>query len=344
MTDAPAKTAALLLWGYPIGSRAVLADAENDDRQVLALSQRLGLPDLLCRMLAARGIDAEHAPGYLDPKLRDLLPDPSRLTDMDKAARAWRRRLSTNEPVAVFGDYDVDGATSSSLLIRAIGALVAEPCISIFPTAQKEGYGPNEAAFEKLHEKGYKLLVTVDCGTMAHDVLAQRQSRGQQVIVADHHHQTGGGLPDCFALINPRRADDESGLGHLAAVGVTFMLVVGLNRALRQQGYFNDREEPDLTHLLDLVALGTVCDVVPLQGINRAFVRQGLKSWQQGGNVGMQALGNSGRATPPYGARIRLGFQMGPRVNAGGRVGQADLGTRLLSTDDMEEAAGLRRG
>ena len=341
MTDAPAKTAALE--GAALGVTRSAAGQfwlmqENDDRQVLALSQRLGLPDLLCRMLAARGIDAEHAPGYLDPKLRDLLIDPSRLTDMDKASARLAQAIIDDEKIAVFGDYDVDGATSSSLLIRYWRACGRAMHFYI-PDRTKEGYGPNEAAFQKLHDEGYKLLVTVDCGTMAHDVLANAKARGQQVIVADHH-QTGGGLPDCFALINPRRPDDESGLGHLAAVGVTFMLLVGLNRALRQQGYFNDREEPDLTHLLDLVALGTVCDVVPLEGINRAFVRQGLTVMQQGRNAGVQALGKVARAEGIWGT-YQLGFQLGPRVNAGGRVGEAEIGTRLLSTESPEEAAGF---
>jgi len=173
---------------------------------------------------------------------------------------------------------------------------------------------------------------------MAHDVLANAKARGQEVIVADHH-QTGGGLPDCFALINPRRADDESGLGHLAAVGVTFMVLVGLNRTLRRRGFFEARDEPDLTHLLDLVALGTVCDVVPLEGVNRAFVRQGLSIMQQGRNLGMQALGKVARTEGLWGT-YQLGFQLGPRVNAGGRVGQAEIGTRLLTTQSGEEAAG----
>ena len=311
---------------------------ESDDRQVLALSQRLGLPDLLCRMLAARGITGEQAPSYLDPKLRDLLIDPSLLTDMDKACERLASAIINDEKIAVFGDYDVDGATSSSLLIRYWRACGREMNFYI-PDRTAEGYGPNEAAFQKLFDDGYKLLVTVDCGTMAHDVLASAKARGQEVIVADHH-QTGGGLPDCYALINPRRADDDSGLGHLAAVGVTFMLLVGLNRSLRQKGFFKDRDEPDLTHLLDLVALGTVCDVVPLEGINRAFVRQGLTVMQQGRNLGVQALGRVARAEGVWGT-YQLGFQLGPRVNAGGRVGQSEVGTRLLTTESPDEAAGF---
>lgn len=310
---------------------------ESDDRQILALSQRLGLPDLLCRMLVARGISADQAPAYLDPKLRDLLIDPSRMADMDKACTRLAQAIIDEEPIAVFGDYDVDGATSSSLLIRYWRDCGRDMHFYI-PDRTKEGYGPNEAAFQKLNDEGYKLLVTVDCGTMAHDVLAAAHARGQQVIVADHH-QTGGGLPDCFALINPRRADDDSGLGHLAAVGVTFMLLVGLNRELRRKGFFDGRDEPDLTHLLDLVALGTVCDVVPLEGINRAFVRQGLSVMQHGRNIGIQALGKVARAEGIWGT-YQLGFQLGPRVNAGGRVGQAEIGTRLLTTQSSDEASG----
>ena len=310
---------------------------ESDDRQILALSQRLGLPDLLCRMLVARGISADQAPAYLDPKLRDLLIDPSRMADMDKACTRLAQAIIDEEPIAVFGDYDVDGATSSSLLIRYWRDCGRDMHFYI-PDRTREGYGPNEAAFQKLNDEGYKLLVTVDCGTMAHDVLAAAHARGQQVIVADHH-QTGGGLPDCFALINPRRADDDSGLGHLAAVGVTFMLLVGLNRELRRKGFFDGRDEPDLTHLLDLVALGTVCDVVPLEGINRAFVRQGLSVMQHGRNIGIQALGKVARAEGIWGT-YQLGFQLGPRVNAGGRVGQAEIGTRLLTTQSSDEASG----
>lgn len=311
---------------------------DSDDMQILALSQRLGLSDILCRMLAGRNIAPDLAEAYLNPRLRDLLPDPSLMAGMDKAAARLAQAIIDKEPVAVFGDYDVDGATSSALLLRYWQAC-GQDMRAYIPDRTKEGYGPNDAAFEKLYEEGYKLIITVDCGTMAHGVLQRAEARGQQVIVADHH-QTGGGLPDCYALINPRRADDESGLGHLAAVGVTFMLLVGLNRVLRQGHYFDGGSEPDLTRLLDLVALGTVCDVVPLQGLNRAFVRQGLAVMAQGENIGVQALARVARAGEQWGT-YQLGFQLGPRVNAGGRVGQSDLGVRLLSTADADEAAGL---
>lgn len=335
MTE-PTDRAALGVTRSAAGQRWVMR--EMDDMQILAMSQRLGLPDIMCRMLAARDIAPDKAAAFLDPKLRDLLPDPSQLAGMDKAAQRLAQAIMQGEKVAVFGDYDVDGATSSALLLRYWQACGQEMRAYI-PDRQKEGYGPNDAAFEQLYAEGYRLVVTVDCGTMAHAVLDKAQERGQEVIVADHH-QTGGGLPDCYALINPRRADDESGLGHLAAVGVTFMLLVGLNRTLRQQGFFQQRDEPNLTDLLDLVALGTVCDVVPLQGLNRAFVRQGLAVMGRGQNIGIQALGRVARAEGQWGT-YQLGFQLGPRVNAGGRVGQSDLGVRLLSTGDADEAAGL---
>lgn len=335
MTE-PTDRAALGVTRSAAGQFWSLADI--DDMQVLALSQRLGLPDILCRILAARRVAPDLAAAYLDPKLRDLLPDPSLLAGMDKAAARLAQAIMDEEKVAVFGDYDVDGATSSALLLRYWQAC-GQDMRAYIPDRTKEGYGPNDAALALLHEEGYRLVITVDCGTMAHAVLEKAKARGQEVIVADHH-QTGGGLPDCYALINPRRADDESGLGHLAAVGVTFMLLVGLNRDLRSRGFFKDKEEPDLTRFLDLVALGTVCDVVPLQGLNRAFVRQGLAVMGQGENVGVQALGRVARAEGTWGT-YQLGFQLGPRVNAGGRVGQSDLGVRLLSTADPQEAAGL---
>jgi single-stranded-DNA-specific exonuclease len=307
-------------------------------RDVLHLTQRLGVSELLARLLASRQIPADAAEQFLEPRLRDLLPDPSILTDMDKAAARLADAIEQQEAVAVFGDYDVDGATSSAVLSR-YWKMLGQKLRVYIPDRQKEGYGPNKQAFTRLHEEGHQLVITVDCGTMAHDVLQQAQSQGMHVIVADHH-QTGGGLPPCYALINPRRPDDHSQLGHLAAVGVTFMLVVALNRELRQRGYFKSRTEPKMTDLLDLVSLGTVCDVVPLEGVNRAFVRQGALVIAQGRNIGMAALAQSAASTPPFGT-YELGFQMGPRVNAGGRVGQADLGVRLLSSDDPEEAAGL---
>ena len=202
-----------------------------------------------------------------------------------------------------------------------------------------EGYGPNIAAFETLHEEGVQLIITVDCGTMAHEALDAAEQRGMEVIVADHH-QTGTHMPTCFALVNPKRPDDDSGLGYLAAVGVTFMLVVALNRRLREIGYFQERQEPDLLTMLDVVALGTVCDVVPLTGVNRAFVTQGLKVMSGRRNIGLRALADIAKLDGVPMA-FDCGFKLGPRINAGGRVGASDLGARLLTTQDLDEAAAL---
>ena len=313
------------------------------DAQVLALTQR-DIPELLARILAARGVSPDDAASYLDPKLRDLLPDPARLKDCEKAAIRLADAVENNEKIAIFGDYDVDGATSAAVLARYLTALGQPPRIYI-PDRQTEGYGPNQAAFDALYDEGFRLLITVDCGTMAHAVLAHGKARGMQIIVADHH-QTGGGMPECFALVNPRRADCTSGLGDLAAVGVSFLLVVALNRQLRQRGFFADTKPPDLLALTDLVALGTVCDVVPLQGINRVFIKQGLKIAEQAGNIGLAALakqasGQKADATPPRWDSYMLGFVLGPRINAGGRVGQSELGARLLTTQSAEEAGAL---
>lgn len=310
----------------------------SDDQRVLAMCQRHTIPDILARLLVARGVGLDDTPSYLEPRLRDLLPDPSCLKDMDKAAERLALAVEHEENFAVFGDYDVDGATSSAVLSRYFAAL-GRPVRVYIPDRQREGYGPNTEAFKQLQAEGHNLIVTVDCGTMAHDTLAVAHTAGIDVIVADHH-QTGGGLPTCFALINPRRADDTSGLGYLAAVGVTFLLVVAVNRCLRRRGYFDTHDEPDVMQLLDMVALGTVCDVVPLQGVNRALVRQGLAVAAHTDNMGIQALSRVSRAEGPLGT-YELGFQLGPRLNAGGRVGEASLGVRLLSTQSSEEATGF---
>ena len=312
------------------------------DAQVLALTQQQDIPELLARILAARGVAPPQLASYLNPKLRDSLPDPAILKDCEKAAKRLADAVMNKEKIAIFGDYDVDGATSSAVLARYLMAL-GQPPHCYIPDRQKEGYGPNQAAFDALYDDGFKLVVTVDCGTMAHAVLAHAKKRGMQIIVADHH-QTGGGLPDCFALINPRRADCTSDLGYLAAVGVSFLLVVALNRQLRKMDFFDaENPPPDLLALTDLVALGTVCDVVPLQGVNRAFVKQGLKMAEQTKNLGLTALkqvahtANSNTRWDSY----MLGFQLGPRINAGGRIGQPDLGVRLLTTESQEEASAL---
>lgn len=311
-----------------------------DDRLALAIAQREGLPEIVARVLAGRGVLPEDCAAYLAPSLRTLLPDPSALTDMDKAAARIARAVVEGEPVAVFGDYDVDGATSSALLQRYFRAIGADLRIYI-PDRIREGYGPNVPALMRLKDEGIRLVVTVDCGTMAHKALGAAADAGLDIVVIDHH-QAEPALPPAHALVNPNRLDDTSGQGTLAAVGVAFLLVVALNRALRSEGWFGTRDEPDLLSFLDLVALGTVCDVVPLVGLNRAYVAQGLKVLARRSNEGLRALADVARLEGKPGA-YHLGFLLGPRVNAGGRVGRAELGARLLTTGDRDEAEAIAR-
>lgn len=321
------------------GRRWILRDA--DERLALTFSQRLRLPEIIGRVMAGRGVTLDDAEIYLDPNLRTLLPDPSRLKDMDRAAGRLAQAVMDGELVAVFGDYDVDGATSSSLLKRYLEAVGGRVRVYI-PDRVAEGYGPNAPALRKLKQEGASLVVTVDCGTTAYDALDEAAAIGLDVIVADHH-EAEPKLPQAFAVVNPNRIDEAEGLGHLAAVGVVFLLAVALNRALRQAGWFTPpRPEPDLMSLLDLVALGTVCDVVPLKTINRALVTQGLKVMARRANAGLAALADEAGLTEKPGA-WHAGYLLGPRINAGGRVGCADLGTRLLSSDDPIEAAQLAR-
>jgi single-stranded-DNA-specific exonuclease len=313
----------------------------GDERAGLAIAQRLGVPEIVGRVLAGRGIGIDGAESFLNPTLRDLLPDPSRLTDMDKAVDRLVRAIGRNEPIAVFGDYDVDGATSAALLHRFLGAAGVALRIYI-PDRLTEGYGPNAPALLRLKREGIAVTVTVDCGITAFEPLASAAAAGLDVIVVDHHVAEAR-LPDAAAVINPNRLDDASGCGQLAAVGVTFLLVVALNRALRLAGWYErGHAEPDLKQWLDLVALGTVCDVVPLTGVNRALVAQGLKVMAARANPGLAALADIARLSEPPGA-YHAGFVLGPRINAGGRVGACDLGARLLTTEDAGEAAALAR-
>ncbi len=312
----------------------------GDDRLALTLSQRLGVPEIVGRVLAGRNVTLEEADDFLDPSLRRLMPDPSTITDMDKAARRFADAITSNEKIAVFGDYDVDGATSSALLARFTRALGRELEIYI-PDREKEGYGPNVPALEKLKDGGASLVITVDCGTLSFAPLERAREIDLDVIVVDHH-QAPQDLPPTAALINPNRLDDDSGLGTLAAVGVAFCLCVAAQRVLRDDGWFeaDGRSAPDLMNWLDIVALGTVCDVVPLKGLNRAFVTQGLKVMAKRGNPGITALADVARMDDAPGV-YHAGFLIGPRINAGGRVGRSDLGARILSTDDPVEAAGI---
>ena len=313
----------------------------GDDRLGLALAQRLSVPEIVGRMMAARGIDLDSAASFLNPTLRDLLPDPARLQDMDAAAARLVAAIQGGEMIAVFGDYDVDGATSSALLHRFFST-IGVPLRIYIPDRMTEGYGPNLPALLKLRAEGVAIVITVDCGTTAFAPLEAAAKAGLETIVVDHHTAEPS-LPMAAAVINPNRLDDTSHCGQLAAVGVTFLLIVALNRALRTAGWYgNGRAEPDLRQWLDLVALGTVCDVVPLTGVNRALVAQGLKVMARRGNPGLAALGDVARLSEMPSA-YHAGYILGPRINAGGRVGKSDMGARLLSTDDATLAADLAR-
>jgi len=309
-----------------------------NSRQALALSQQFQLPDIIGRLLNARGITAEFVDDFLDPKLSSLMPDPSHLLDMDVAVDRIMRALTLNEEIAIFGDYDVDGATSSALLSRYFGSIGANHRVYI-PDRITEGYGPNVAALEKLKNEGVSVIITVDCGTTAFEPLAFAKSIDLEVIIVDHHIAEVS-LPNAVAVINPNRLDEDSQHTQLAAVGVTLLLIVALNRALREKGFFKTNPsilEPNLMNWLDIVALGTVADLVPLTGLNRALVVQGLKVMAKRRNKGLSALSDvAGMDEAP--TAYHLGFLLGPRVNAGGRVGASNLGAKLLSTDSLEEA------
>jgi single-stranded-DNA-specific exonuclease len=296
------------------------------------------LDSLVDELLLARGVDPADLPRHRDPRIRDFLPDPSAFQDMDKGAKRLADAVEGGESIAVFGDYDVDGATSAALLTLLLRRLDVEPIVYI-PDRLMEGYGPSGAALVELRNRGASLAVTVDCGAQAFEALEDAKSAGLDVIVVDHH-QCATLLPVAYALINPNRLDEgELGAshGHLAAVGMAFLLGVALVRELRTRGFFNGRPEPQLLDLLDLVALGTVADVARLHGLNRAFVTQGLKIMAARQNIGLSALSEASRLVKPPSCRD-LGFALGPRINAGGRVGKSDLGVRLLTCTDPEEA------
>lgn len=301
-----------------------------EDRLVQAIAQGAGLPDLVARVLARRGVAPGRAEAYLRPTLRDLMPDPSSLRDMDAAAERLLRAVEAGERIAIFADYDVDGGASAALLLHWLRALGREATLYI-PDRIAEGYGPNEPAMRMLGQ-AHDLIICVDCGTLAHEPIA---AAGCDVVVLDHH-QGGETLPEAVAVVNPNRQDEERHLHYLCAAGVVFMLLVAVNRLMRQAG----REGPDLLSALDLVALATIADVAPLHGLNRAFVRAGLAVMAQGLRPGLAALAEVSRLSGPPGVHA-LGFVFGPRINSGGRIGAADLGARLLATDDPHEAAML---
>ena len=310
---------------------------ERGSLRALSIVQRHGLPELLARIIAGRGIEPDGVEAYLDPTIRGLMPDPSAVTAMDAAVARIAEAIMRNEPIAIFGDYDVDGATSSALLASYLRLAGSDPFVYI-PDRIFEGYGPNVAAIRALAERGTKLLITVDCGTTSHEPLSEAARLGLDAVVIDHH-QADEQLPPAVAVVNPNRLDDISGLGHLAAVGVTFLVLVALNRALRRRGYWNAaRPEPDLLDLTHLAALGTVADVVPLKGLNRAFVAKGLIAMRRREHAGLTALMDVARLSGPP-EPWHLGFMLGPRINAGGRIGRADLGAQLLMLEDPIEAA-----
>jgi single-stranded-DNA-specific exonuclease len=312
-----------------------------DDGAAAAMATCHAIPEIVARLLAQRGVALELAAQFLAPRLRDQLPDPAHLRDMDRAVERLVRAIRDGEKIVVFGDYDVDGATSAALLLRFFAAVGAQGSVYV-PDRMREGYGPNAPALLKLKEEGAGLVITVDCGTTAHEALEAARAAGLDLIVIDHHVAEPL-LPFAIAVVNPNRLDEDSAHGNLAAVGVAFLLAVAANRALRDAGWYRTRPEPDLLQWLDLVALGTVCDVVPLTGLNRALVAQGLKVLRRGANPGMAALASVAAADgrPATLDAYHLGFVLGPRVNAGGRIGAADLGARLLSTDDPVLAAEL---
>jgi single-stranded-DNA-specific exonuclease len=305
--------------------------------RALAIAQRYQLPEMLSRVLAGRDVAIEDVPDFLDPTIRKLMPDPFTVTQMEIAAKRIADAALRGEKVAIFGDYDVDGATSAALLAWHLRHCGLDPLIHI-PDRLFEGYGPNTEAVRALAAKGATLLIAVDCGTTSIEPLAEAKRLGLSVVVIDHH-QCGVELPEVDALVNPNRPDDLSGLGYLAAVGLTLVTLVAVNRELRARGFWTgEMPEPDLLGMLHHVALGTVADVAPLIGLNRAFVAKGLIAMRRRDHVGHTALMDVSRLSGPPEA-WHLGFMLGPRINAGGRIGRADLGVRLLLEADVSEAA-----
>lgn len=319
------------------GRRWRLRDA--DERVALAIAQNEGVDPVIARALAARGVDVEGAGSYLRPTLRASLPDPLVLRDMDKAVARLAAAASAGETIGVFGDYDVDGTTASAVLLRYFRA-IGVPARAYLPDRLLEGYGPSIDAFRALSREGARVIVTVDCGANAERVIEEAACEGLDLVVVDHHQMNGPPPPHAVACVNPNRPDDLSGLGGLSASGLAFLTVVAVNRGLREAGYFKTRAEPDLKALLDLAALGLVCDVMPMTGLARVLVAHGLSALARGGNAGLAALGaRAGAKGAP--SVYSLGFLLGPRINAAGRVGHARLALDLLMTDDPARAASL---
>ncbi|MBX3480160.1 MAG: single-stranded-DNA-specific exonuclease RecJ [Caulobacter sp.] len=309
-----------------------------DEAAVRAHQLGHGLSEPLARALASRGVGAEAGGDFLNPTLKSLFPDPSSFQDMDLAARILVDAVESGRPCVVFADYDVDGASSAAQIVRWFRAMGRDLPIYV-PDRILEGYGPSPAAFRKLKEQGAELVITVDCGAAAHDALIEAARIGLDVVVIDHHLMRGD-PPPAAALVNPNRPDDTSGQGHLAAAGVAFVLLAALNREARKRGMFDHRPAPDVMQWLDLAAMGAFCDVTSLTGFNRALASQGLKVMSGWRNLGLKALLDVAKSQGPA-TSFHAGFILGPRINAGGRIGRSDLGARLLSTEDPEEATSL---
>ena len=316
------------------GRRWRLIEADEVSVRSLALSANVSRN--LARLLVARGVAAHSAAGYLAPKLKQLLPEPMSLMDMEKAVTRTSMAIVRKEKLAIFGDYDVDGSASAAILLGFLSSIGISARVYI-PDRMTEGYGPSTAALSKLQSEGASLVVTVDCGAGATSALESARSAGLDVIVLDHHAVEAS--PPAFAHVNPNQPGDTSGLGYVCAAGITFLFVVALNRALRNDGWYARQkvEEPDLMRFVDLVGLATVCDVVPLIGVNRAFVRAGVSRMARLDRIGMAALAEVAEIAPPF-TPYHLGFVLGPRINAGGRVGRSSLGVDLLAATEPQAA------
>ena len=310
---------------------------ENDPEAVQALARAADISRPLAELLVARHVCASEVRDYLHPTLKRFLPEPFTLKDMDKAVARTLLGLQNGERIAIFGDYDVDGSTSAALLYEYLRALGLPPRIYI-PDRMTEGYGPNTKALLRLKAEGVSLLITVDCGAGAAESLQAARDAGLDVIVLDHHAVDAA--PPAVAHVNPNQSGDTSELGHVCAAGITFLFAVALNRALREVGWYAAKAEPDLRALVDLVGLATICDVVPLIGLNRAFVRTGLAQLARLERHGLAALAAVAKIAPPF-TPYHLGFLLGPRINAGGRVGRGGLGVDLLTAQDENTAHNL---
>ena len=313
----------------------------DDQRLAHTIAEKNELPEILGRVMAARGVTSDEAEAFLNPTLRSLMPQPSAFLDMEKGAARLAEAIVKKETIGIISDYDVDGVSSAAIMVRFLASVGHEANVYI-PDRLTEGYGPSEKAVSTLKEQGTELLLTLDCGVMSHDPLAHAADLGLTTIIVDHH-QAGVDLPQAYAVINPNRQDDTSGQGHLCTAGVVMILIAAVNKQLRTLGHYNEqRPEPNMLQWLELVALATVCDVVPLKGLNRAYVTQGLRIMSRRENPGISALADVGglKRRPDVYA---LGFILGPRINAAGRVGHAEEALALLTTNDKGEAYALAR-